>query len=469
MVNGRWLLALLFTSVISLLGLAAYQELITLGGSKRSLVNARLQKIISLFNLTPLPIRRYEADPKFLLGRALFFDPILSGNRDISCATCHLLKHGLSDGLARSIGTHGEGLGLDRHFVTDQQIHPRNSLDLWNRDNDAVRAFFWDGRVEVLDPDKRIFRSPLENALPIGFQNAMAVQSIFPIVTPDEMLGNYGEYSPSSLPEEHRYKLNDLVVSKSFPNETARIQSAHRQILHRLLGLDEAATEWQIQYRKAFQSAYPKKTFKDISIADLGNAIAHFEELAFAATDSAWDKYLAGDTDAITDSVKAGAITFYGKGRCAACHTGALFSDFSYHNIGIYSTINMEGEIVNDYGRWFTTKLAKDRYRFRTPPLRNVMKSSPYFHDGSTSDLESALSRHLNPIEHASEYLPDGSFAMEKDQIESISPVLMPKINLTHEEIGSVISFLKALESRSRELSQIVPHSVPSGLPIVYR
>ena len=468
MVNRKQFFALMSVFAITLTGFVLYQTLPTLVGSKQFLVDAKLQKIISLFALKPLPIRLYEADPKFLLGQALFFDPVLSGRRDVSCATCHLLKYGLGDGLARSIGAHGEGLGADRRLIKGRQIHPRNSLDLWNRDNGAVKSFFWDGRVEVLDPGRRVFRSPLGSVLPTGFENGMAVQSIFPFAVPDEMLGEYGEYSSSSLPEPHRNKPNDLLVSKSFRAETERIQSVHLQLLARLLGSSEATENWQKDYRQAFHDAYPNKNFKDFSIVDLGNAIAHFEELAFASNNSAWDKYLGGNSQAITDSAKQGAVLFYGKGRCAACHTGAMFSDFDYHNIGIYSKIEVQGQVVDDYGRWFITRLAKDRFVFRTPPLRNVTKSAPYFHDGSTPDLESAIIRHLNPLKKAGDYLPDGSFAIKREQVESLSPIFTESANLTKDEIQSLVRFLTALESQSRDGSQIVPRSVPSRLTVVY-
>src|SRR6266404_2519685 len=167
---GYALLVVLATVVLG--ALAVWLRLVT-DEALASQIDRDLAKAIKEFNLRPLEVRRFEADPKFTLGQALFFDPILSGSRIVSCATCHLLTYGTSDGLSRSIGVHRDGLNGTR-------VHPRNALDLWNRDNNAVRSLFWDGRVEVLDPERRVFRSPLGNELPSGLENALAVQALFP-------------------------------------------------------------------------------------------------------------------------------------------------------------------------------------------------------------------------------------------------------------------------------------------------
>jgi len=432
----------------------------------QTVLNQKLRKIVDLYDLRPLDIRKYEADPKWKLGQALFFDPVLSGNRDVSCSTCHLLQYALSDGLPRSIGANGEGLGADRKLLKGPQVHPRHALDLWNRDNNAVSAFFWDGHVEVLDSRKRIFRSPLGNALPSGFQNAMAVQAIFPVTIPDEMLGYFGEYSSSTLPAPHANKLNDLVVSPSYRSNVSKIESIHEQLLNRLLARHSIPEPWQLEYRAMFHDAYPQKSFGDLSIVDLGNALSHFEELAFASADSKWDRYVGGDSNAISEQAKVGAVIFYGKGRCVACHSGPLFSDFKYHGVGVFSKIRVDGKYVNDLGRGGVTGDPNDNYHFRTSPLRNVTKFGPYFHDGSTATLGEALIRHLEPLAKSGTYNPDGSFTITKDQADSISPILSTGSKLAEDETKSLVAFLDTLGAQSRSHDQIIPARVPSGIPI---
>ncbi len=94
----------------------------------------------------PMPAAPVVRPALLALGRALAFDKILSGNKDISCMTCHLPKFGTGDGRSLSMGQGATGLGPDR---VNGPIIPRNAPALFNLDQ--VRAFFWDGRVEISD------------------------------------------------------------------------------------------------------------------------------------------------------------------------------------------------------------------------------------------------------------------------------------------------------------------------------
>ena len=408
-----------------------------------------LQKLIREFDVRPLGVRRFDPDPQFKLGQALFFDPVLSGPRNVSCATCHLFRYGTGDGLSRSIGVHPSGFVTGQRLVDGTRVPPRNALDLWNRGNGAVRALFWDGRVELVDPERRVFRSPLGDALPPGLDSLLAVQALFPLVTLDEMLGDPGDRSPTNLPGGHAGLLNDLA--------TSRIGESHSRLMRRLLG-GEPGSGWQEQYRALFRAAYPGKSA--FTIVDVGNAIAHFEEMAFATRDSAWDRYLRGDTTALSGDAKRGAVLFYGKARCAACHVGPLFSDFSYHSVGVFGA-GSSGDMPEDLGRWTVTRRERDRYQFRTPPLRNVTKTAPYFHDGSEPSLKGAVNRHLDPLH--------GSVAMNVRQISAISPLLLPKLRLSDREVDDLLAFLSALDFQPADRDRLVPERVPSGLPLAYQ
>ena len=98
----------------------------------------------SVAPLAPLPAQ----DPALVaLGRALMFDKVLSGNRDVSCATCHAPASHSSDDLSLSIGTGGVGTGAARGLGTARQFVARNAQDLFNRGYPTFSALFWDGRV----------------------------------------------------------------------------------------------------------------------------------------------------------------------------------------------------------------------------------------------------------------------------------------------------------------------------------
>ncbi len=431
-------------------------------------LDVKLERTIDHYNLRPLAVRQFENDPKYVLGQALFFDNVLSGNRDTSCATCHLWNRGSSDALPVSIGTNGKGLGENRIITNGFEIeHPRNSLDLWNRDNNSVKALFWDGRVEMMDPEKRIFRTPMGDYLPSGLDNTLAVQAVFPFVRKDEMLGTYGSKSALDLPNGHANKVNELVVKKEFSSEKERVQSAHKQIVRRLIGTGQLEV-WQKKYRELIKAAFPDALFEDVTIAHIANAIAHFEELAFATRSTAWDQYLDGDIQAINDDAKKGALIFYGKGKCASCHSGALMSDFNYHNLGIPDFgPGMDGS-GRDYGRFNVTGLEEDKYRFRTPPLRNVSETAPYFHNGFIQSLKAAIQHHNDVNFYVDKYRDDGGFMLRPDQISSITPILNEGLNLSEEEINHLESFLNSLVSKldKKTFDKVMVDEVPSGLPV---
>src|SRR5260370_6502888 len=107
-----------------------------------------------------------------------------------------------------------------------------------------------------------------------------------------------------------------------------------------------------------------------------------------------------------------------------------------------------------------------DNYCFRTSLMLNVTKFRQYFHDGATASLSDAIIRHLEPLAQSGTYNTDGSFTIEKDQADSVSPILASGIKLMQNEVQSLLAFLGTLDAQSRSLEQIVPLRVPSGIPI---
>ena len=130
------------------------------------------------------------------LGQMLFYDPILSGNRNIACATCHHPKFATADGVALSLGEGGKGLGPERRAdpenLPEERI-PRNAPALFNLGAHEFTVLFHDGRIEV-DPTKPGgLRTPMGAEMSAGFANLLSAQTMFPVLSADEMAGHYSE------------------------------------------------------------------------------------------------------------------------------------------------------------------------------------------------------------------------------------------------------------------------------------
>lgn len=140
---------------------------------------------------------------------------------------------------------------------------------------------------------------------------------------------------------------------------------------------------------------------------------------------SPWDRFMAGDRRALSADAQAGWQLFAGKAGCAACHVPPRFADGLFHNIGLEA-----GKASPDRGRAVVTKEPRDERAFKTPTLRSIALSRPYFHDGSAATLEAAV-----------RYMASGGGA---DSAKS--PLLTDK-RLTDAEIGQLVAFLQALTS----------------------
>ena len=431
-----------------------------------------LARVIASRGLEPLEAPPLVPSSKFRLGQMLFFDPILSGTRDVACATCHLLGRGTSDGVALSVGVDAAGLAEDRRPRGEERIHPRNSMDLWNRGHPSVRNMFWDGRVSEIEAPVSRFQTPMGDYLPDGIESVLAAQALFPLAGEEEMLGLAHDRSAPDLPGGHGDRPNEIAQAAAGLDEfePQRFVAVHDALMRRLLGqAGMPLADWQIAYRRLIGRAYPETLLGAVTMGDLANAIGHFQAAAFVTRETPWDRYLAGDTGAIGRAAKEGALLFYGKGRCVACHSGPLLSDFQFHALAVPQIGPGIDESGDDRGRYEATRIPRDLYRFRTPPLRNVTLTAPYFHSGAVESLEEALARHLAPpAEPATAAAGAASDpAAEALRRASFTPILARGVALGEAERARLLAFLESLEdNQAGNRAQIVPESVPSGLPV---
>ena len=394
---------------------------------------------------------------KVQLGRLLFYDPILSGNRNISCATCHHPKLGTSDGLSLGIGEGGAGLGAKRKFDTEnppEQRIPRNSPGLWNLGATEFTTFFHDGRLETDPTRANGIRTPLGTHMRSGFKSALAAQAMFPVLSPDEMAGHYSENDVSQA-----VRLGLLTQEGG----------AWDLIAARVAAIPE--------YEQRFSRAAPGDT---ITFSAVANVIADFIAFEWRADNSPFDLAMRGEAE-LPEEAQRGMQLFYGKAGCSICHSGWFQTDHKFHSIampqiGPGKAARFESHVRDD-GRLRVTGDAEDAFAFRTPSLRNVTLTAPYGHNGAYAQLEDIVRHHLDPEDSLRSYslemavLPD--FPGAKDQRPLSNPENLDaiarssdlsRISLTDQEISALLSFLASLEDPAERLG--VPDQVPSGLPV---
>jgi cytochrome c peroxidase len=247
----------------------------------------------------PIPSDNPQTDAKVALGSQLFFDPRLSVDDTVSCATCHdpakaWANHDPVDtGVKGQTGTRNSGTILDAAYMEFQ---------------------FWDGRATTLEE-----------------------QALGPIHNPVEM------------------------------GETLE------NVVRKLNAIDG--------YRAQFKAVFDSEVTAD----GIAKAIAAFERTVLSGP-SPFDEYMAGDKTAMSAAAIRGLRVFNGKAQCRTCHKGPIFSDQSFHNLGV----GMDRPNP-DVGREAVTKDPRDRGKFKTPTLRNVALTWPYLHDGSATTLEEVV------------------------------------------------------------------------------
>jgi cytochrome c peroxidase len=144
----------------------------------------------------------------------------------------------------------------------------------------------------------------------------------------------------------------------------------------------------ELDYLPKFAAVFAQDP-QPMSLGNYARALETYQ--ATLATPAAFDRFLAGDEQALSERQKAGLKTFISTG-CAGCHSGAKFGGTMMQKFGLVKDYWLEtGSEKPDVGRFAVTKKEEDRYVFRVPMLRNIAKTAPYFHDGSVERLDRAV------------------------------------------------------------------------------
>lgn len=405
------------------------------------------------------PVSLQEAE----LGQLLFYDPILSGNRETACATCHHPELGTSDGVSLSFGDGGLGMGSDRRAdpgnMPEERI-PRNSPALFNLGAKEFTSLFHDGRLEADPTRPNGIRTPMDADMVQGFASVLSAQTMFPVLSRDEMAGSQRENDVARLVRQ------GIITGDG---------GAWDVLARRVAGVTD--------YANQFVAIYPHvETADDIAFTDISNAIAAFVAYEWRSDTAPFDAVLMGTLD-LEGAAQTGLEIFYGKGRCADCHTGPFLTDHKFHamaapQIGPGKSATFEDHHRDD-GRYRVTGRGVDRYAFRTPSLRNVALTAPYGHAGSHKDLFQFIADHADPAQGLMNYdrtqavLPDfadDDFTVLDDpfQIKDIAAAVTSEpVNLTNTDVAAIVAFLNTMtDPVSVEGRLGIPDTVPSGLPV---
>lgn len=397
------------------------------------------------------------------LGQLLFFDPILSGNKNISCATCHHPKFATADGVALSLGEGGLGLGPERVANPDnppEQRIPRNAPALFNLGAHEIQILFHDGRIEVDPKAKGGLRTPMDEDMTQDFATLLSAQTMFPVLSADEMAGQYSENQVSRAVRQGRI---------TGPGGAWDI-------------LSKRVSENGV-YQVLFDQAYPEiAQGRDITFTDISNAIAAFMEFEWRSDTSPFDAHLRNDATLSGPALK-GMDLFYGEARCADCHSGPFQTDHSFYAMGVAQFGPGKAAAfethTRDDGRARVTGKDADRFAFRTPSLRNVAETAPYGHNGAYQNLETFIRAHLDPIAALDAFDPsevtlpaldvsDWDFMSDPEQVALLkSSVTIKPVHLDDQQIANILAFLESLSDPSALNGRLgIPATVPSGLEI---
>jgi cytochrome c peroxidase len=424
-------------------------------------LDQQVRQAISPWGVVPiLPVA--APDPALVdLGRSLFFDKILSGNRDVACASCHDPRTGTDDGRSLSVGTGAFGGGSTKSLGPGRSPTPRNAPALFSV---GLGAFylFWDGRVTDANGTGGRFTTPAGVALPSGVANMVAAQAMIPVTNRTEMRGNAGDRDVFG-------NANELAV----PSDSA-FAAIWKATMARVLSVSA--------YVQKFNAAYPGIATGQLGFEHAANAIAAFEIASFSKTGSPFDRYLANDDAALTPDAKRGALLFFGRAGCASCHNGPLLGGQSFANTGVPQIgPGVAPSAPLDAGRGDVASGGPPqtgRFTFRISPLRNVELSAPYMHDGVYPTLEAVVA-HYNNVDSALKSFDvtqldaslrpsyHGDAATITAVEKTLDFRLQRSLALSADDQRQLAAFLKSLtDPAARNLGGLVPSSVPSGLPV---
>jgi cytochrome c peroxidase len=346
-------------------------------------------------------------------GKVFFESKHLSLNGDIACQTCHLAKFGSADGLPIAAAIYGKGEGPQR-ALSGALFLPRNTLALWGRGAVGFDTFFWDGRVQVVN---------------------------------GKVVSAFASKAPSDDPLIVAAHLPSVEV-RAMHDEDEIVKSRKRESVSTAQDVfDAIARHLQRKEPKAIAelASVLGKEPKSVEFLDVARSIAAFIRSEFRIRSTRLERFALG-SEQFTKAELEGGLLFYGRGNCAACHSGPYFSDFKFYSVAFPQLGFGKNGFGIDYGRFNATLTAADQYRFRTPPLYNVEKTAPYGHSGSVATIKEAVVAHFDPLRLVN---ISKMTALERNDFYkrlTLSKEVVQRVGfLDDKDVDSVIAFLNAM------------------------
>ncbi len=397
-------------------------------------VSRRVIKVkvpLGLNQAPPVPAENPMTLAKWLLGRKLYYDPILSTSADVSCSTCHHPTKGFTDQKRTSTGIGGA-------------TGPINSPTIINSAYSKLQ--FWNGRADSLED-----------------------QSQGPVGNSKEMFGGKADPWEEAI---LRLRSNPAYV-KAFAQVFGH--SPTRDSAAKAIATYERTVLSGNSVQDRAEAAMKKRVIEeetgkfDLKPEDYTEVL----KAAFAVKDAAALKALkldpnadAGKSDEVAKKLLNGRTLFFGKAKCSLCHTGDTYSDSLFHNLGVGADAN--GDIPYDeFGRFSILRTGHKDVNlvgaFKTPGLRGLADTGPYMHSGDEKTLEAVVDlydRGGNANPYLSDKLRDTTAeaayvraraagqpvdAAVKTFGPSKKPIIPLKLNLTADEKADLVLFLRGL------------------------
>ncbi len=368
------------------------------------------------------PLNPISAE-KVALGQLLYHETGLGsapednkGMGSYSCASCHFAEAGFQAGRWQGIGEGGMGLGV----------------------NGAARVK--DPDYAIADIDVQPIRTP--TVLNVAYQRNMLWN------------GQFGATGSNSGTEAF-WTPNTPKAVNHLGYEGVEIQAIAGQDVHRL----EIDTNFlrQYNYMGMFDAAFPNFAKAERYTAETaGLAIAAYER-TLLPNQAPFQRWLKGETEAMSEIEKQGASLFFGKASCAPCHSGPALSSEAFHAFGMNDLSQHEQQTfktpTNDpsnLGRGSFTGRTEDNYKFKVPQLYNLYDSPFYGHGASFNNIREVVA-YKNNGQKENERVPTAALSGE-----------FRNLGLSDGEVDAIAAFLEnAL--RDDQLSRYLPPNLPSG------